>query len=327
MQRFEFQPRIKRCRVHGFTLVELLVVIAIIGVLVALLLPAVQAAREAARRTSCLNKIRQVVLGCHNFESANGHFPASSNENFFSHLAQILPYHEQESLHDLIDFGDCGNTDPHGNPIGCSWYDDVNQQAYKTPMPIFKCPSIGTGQRTDTGLPGNAGTEEGSELRGHYLAVMGAKNECPSPPGDPYVVEGGCGNFGGVATNGIMYPDSKIGFKQITDGASNTFLIGEMAWLDDGRSRTWIVGAARRNYAVGWQQWNYSGVNVFYALNSWPRETPTTSNNDQSFGSEHPGGAHFGLADGSGRFIAESIELKLYKALASRNAGEAVELP
>ena len=315
------RQRVFRNHKAAFTLVELLVVIAIIGVLIALLLPAVQAAREAARRASCLNKIRQTVLACHNFESSKGHFPASSDDNFFSHLAQILPYHEEENLHDLIDFGDCG-----GRP--CSWYDNVNQQAAATPVPVFKCPSIGTGQPTSTGPPGKGGVDEDSELRGHYLAVMGAKSDsCPSQSTDPYTVQPGCGRVGGVAINGIMFPQSKTGFKQITDGTSNTFLVGELAWVDSGRSRTWIVGSTARTLESGGNIWSYAGVNLRFAPKTWSRHAPAIHNNDTSFGSEHLGGAHFGLADGGGRFISENIELKLYKALACRNDGTVVEMP
>ena len=305
--------RVRRIQPSAFTLVELLVVIAIIGVLVALLLPAVQAAREAARRTSCLNKIRQVVLACHNFESSNGHFPPSADEKFFSHLAQILPYHEQESLHDLIDF-DC-------NGGKCYWNSPENKVAADTPMPVFKCPSIGEGQPTAENVLQGPELIEDSPLRGHYLAVMGAKNACPSPADDPYTMRG-CGSSGGAATNGIMYPQSKIGFQQITDGASNTFLIGERAWMDDGGSRTWIVGSTPKHLELG-QVWSYGGMNVLYPLKLWN----SPPNNDRSFGSEHPGGTHFGLADGGGRFISENIELKLYKALASRSGEETIEMP
>ncbi len=315
----------RRGALRAFTLVELLVVIAIIGILVALLLPAIQAAREAARRASCLNKIRQVVLACQNFEGTNGHFPASSDDNFFSYLARILPYHEQENFHDLIDFGPCGKFDSKGKPILCTWFDSVNEEAASTPMPLFKCPSITEGQRTAANSQGTTIVDEDSPLRGHYVAVMGAKTDCPSAVGDLYTVEAKCNSSGGIATNGIMYPQSKTGFQQIADGSSNTFLIAESAWMDDGQQRVWIVGSTSTTLEKARKDnkeiWSYGGRNILHPMKFWGVR------NDKSFGSEHPGGAHFGMADGSGRFISESIDLDLYKALASRDAGEIIELP
>ncbi len=289
-------------------------VIATIGILVALLLPAIQAAREAARRTSCLNKIRQIVLASQNFADSNGHFPASSDVQFFSHLAQILPYHEEKNLHDLIDYD-------------FSWDDPENQQAADTPVPIFKCPSIDGGQPTWINVQATKILNEDSEVRGHYIAVMGAKNDCPSKVGDPYTVETSCGggNPDGIATNGIMYPQSEIGFRHITDGSSNTFLIGEMAWFEDGISRVWIIGSTRLTLESGSSIWSYGGKNIRWPMKFWGDGDQVANN--RSFGSEHPGGAHFGMADGSGRFISKGIDMDLYKALASRDAGEVIELP
>ncbi len=299
---------------NGFTLVELLVVIAIIGILVALLLPAVQSAREAARRTQCLNQIRQVALACHNFSDTNKHFPPSSDEIGFSHIAHILPFQEQDNLNDLIDFN-------------FPWDGSQNQLAREVELPEFKCPSLGSLQATFLLGSGNATVTEESALRNHYLAVMGGKRACPSASGDVLVVESVCGNVGGVATNGIMYPQSKIQYRRITDGTSNTFLVGESAWLADGTSRAWIVGATGGLLAPNRTLFSYSGKNIFFPMKTQPRETPAVANNDTSFGSEHPGGAHFAMADGSGQFVTENIDIEIYRALASRNGGEVAPLP
>ena len=153
-------------KVGAFTLVELLVVIAIIGILVGLLLPAVQAAREAARRVTCLNQIRQVALASLNSHDAKGHFPSAADEQLFSHLAQILPYHEQSDLHDMIDYNH-------------SWYHPANKDAANTPMPVFKCPTAEPREAAYVGQPGTSTLDEDSLLRGHYLGVMGAKESCP----------------------------------------------------------------------------------------------------------------------------------------------------
>jgi hypothetical protein len=147
---------------------------------------------------------------------------------------------------------------------------------------------------------------------------MGGKRGCPSRFGDVLVVEGGCGNVGGVATNGVMYTQSKIQYRRITDGSSNTLLVGESAWLADGTNRTWIVGSTGSVLTATSMPFVYGGKNVFFPMKTQPRETPAVANNDTSFGSEHPGGgAHFAMADGSGQFIREDIELELYRALAA----------
>lgn len=294
---------------RGFTLVELLVVIAIIGVLVALLLPAVQAAREAARRATCVNQIRQVALACLNFHDTNGHFPAGSDEQAFSYLAQILPFHEQSNLHDLIDYD-------------YSWHDVENEQAVNTPMPIFKCPSVDELEITGLGPPGN-GWNAQSNLRGHYVGIMGARRSlaCPAPEGDPYTAEF-CTSGGGVATNGMIYNKSEISFRQIADGSSNTFLIGEMSWSEVGPARAWIVGSTPGG------SYMYAAKNILYPMNSAGRVGSTgIKNNNVSLGSLHPGGAHFAMADGSAQFVIENIELDVYKSLASRTAGEVFDLP
>ena len=250
---------------RGFTLVELLVVIAIIGILVALLLPAVQAAREAARRTQCLNQIRQVAIACHNYADVNEHFPSSTDEYFFSHLAQILPFHEEANLHNLIDFN-------------YRWDAPQNRIAVETVMPGFKCPSIQRLQPCFLLGQGNNTITEDSQLRGHYLAVMGGKRSCPTRFGDHFTVESTCGRVGGVATNGIMFPQSEIEYRRITDGASNTLLIGELAWLDDGTSRTWIVGSTGALLDNGGQIFVYGGKNVFFPMKTQSRLTPAVAN-------------------------------------------------
>jgi prepilin-type N-terminal cleavage/methylation domain-containing protein len=299
---------------RGFTLVELLVVIAIIGVLVALLLPAVQAAREAARRTKCLNQIRQVALSCLNYHDVKGHFPSASDEQRFSYLAQILPFTEQTNYHDLIDY-DYG------------WWEDENKKVRHTPMPFFKCPSALEEEPAFEDKPGSP-LNQTSLLRGHYAGVMGAKISCPPPAAHPYTMKS-CNDSGagGVATNGIIFALSKIQLRQVTDGTSNTFLIGEMSWTGVGPQRTWIVGGTPE------QWWIYSAKNVYHPMNVASRSVPDGDNgerkyenNDTSFGSEHPGGAHFARADGSANMVSENIEMTVFKGFGSRAAGEVVTL-
>ena len=123
-----------------------------------------------------------------------------------------------------------------------------------------------------------------------------------------------------MATNGIIYVDSEISFKHITDGSSNTFLIGEMSWVKASPVRVWIVGSTPSRDCV------YSAKNVFYPMNFAARNAPGIANNDVSFGSEHPGGAHFARADGSADLVSENTDLIVLRAFASRADGERVEL-
>jgi prepilin-type N-terminal cleavage/methylation domain-containing protein len=310
-------------RNRGFTLVELLVVIAIIGVLVALLLPAVQAAREAARRTTCVNHLRQATLAAINYQDARKHFPPAANimatgSRSYSYVALILPYFEEESLRSLIDYD-------------LTWNHIDNKAARDTVLSIQRCPSQGADWMY-TSLPGASPTVfEESSLAGHYKAVMGAKRQqCEQSPGEIYTVD--CSittSAGHVATNGIMYYDSigklcRTRPKHITDGLSKTFIIGELSW-DAMNHRAWIVG--REGGIV------YSGNNLMYSLNSYVRTPPSGSPiqpppgveaglaNDVSFGSKHPGGAHFSNADGSVRFVSEDTPIALLWAAASRAGG------
>lgn len=295
---------------QAFTLVELLVVIAIIGILIALLLPAVQAAREAARRTQCLNHVKQIGLAAHNYAAARKCFPSSSQTTStstgdgygFSFLAHLLPYHEEQSLHDLVNFN-------------VPWHAPDNQLARETPVVPYKCPSRSVEERLYVDL---ANTVAPAQTAAHYNAVMGAKNACPSHPKDPYTVIGSCHTHaGGFAVNGVIYPGSKTRFKDITDGTSKTLLVAEISWEING-NRTWIVGNSGA--------YSYTARNVMYPMHSAPRDDPSwtvrvTPNNDVSFGSMHVGGAHFGLADGSSRYIHESIALNVLKSAASRANG------
>ncbi|WP_425399872.1 DUF1559 domain-containing protein [Aeoliella sp.] len=299
----------------AFTLVELLVVIAVIGILVALLLPAVQAAREAARRAQCLNNLKQVGLGCQMHVDTYKHFPKASTEIGASYAFQILPFIEQQALYDSFD------------QTLDSIFHSGNRPAWESSVPTTRCPS----QQKDEATWINARNEslnvaihQIDELnwRSHYLAVLGAKDDCPPPRGAIYgrndvVCEG---NAGGYAVSGILIPPVQdVSFRQIVDGASNTFLVGELSW-DSGGNRTWVVGslstASNHNY-----EWiTYGGRNMRRPLNTqaFKRGVSGSPANDVGFGSLHPGGANFALADGSSRFVSENVELAVLKAASTR---------
>ena len=330
----------RKSGVAAFTLVELLVVIAIIGVLIALLLPAIQAAREAARRTQCKSSIRQLGIACLNYETANRKFPAASSRlgsnvalrPDWGWLAVTLPYYEQGTLFNTIDQTN-------------NWFIN-NEGPVTTPLSIVRCPSRGELEPVNLRKPG--GTTDGygvlsdSDLRTHYVGIFGANTELDtglpnyctdsSRPG-VYTMElgvaeelnpnPGCiseGNSGFIANNGIIIRRLKVATKDVTDGMSNTFLIGESAFGprdSDGNVRPWIVGSTGH--------FVYSMRNVAYQINQGIRDDvpPEPKRNNIGLGSEHSGGTHIAFADNSVRFLNEDVPLRVLFAMASR-AGEEV---
>ncbi|QDU88902.1 hypothetical protein Pla175_22860 [Pirellulimonas nuda] len=324
----------------AFTLVELLVVIAIIGVLVALLLPAVQAAREAARRTQCSNQLRQLGIACQNYADVRKAFPPANGKlspeekdrnswktGNWSYLAFLTPYVERAALKELLD------------PRFA--YDQQTQSVQDfldtTPIDEFRCPSFAPTQPVRIGAFGSGVSAiVDAGIATHYLAVLGANTDAypgsdlPNYCGggnrinenSPYKMlenqagNGRChvGDEGKTAINGVITFDSKTSFRQITDGTSKTFLIGESAFGEpaDQGTRGWWVGAATT--------WFYAAHNLTYPLNSAARPGPI--HNDVGFGSEHPGGCQFLMADASTQFITEEVSLNILFAQASRAGGE-----
>jgi prepilin-type N-terminal cleavage/methylation domain-containing protein len=252
---------------QAFTLVELLVVIAIIGILIALLLPAVQAAREAARRSQCLNSIRQLGLACLNYEAAKKHYPSavyyennSDHVGPYGYIAIITPYMEEKQFHDLIDFSVRWDIPPN-----------VDNNVAATVIPFVKCPSQDYVEPIImfSGTTGPfGGTLTTGPQRAHYYAVMGAKKDDTCPGNAPWEVTG-CSPLyfggttyppavswrGGIAINGVMYPASKTRTSDISDGTSKTLLIGECSWDFSSKS-----GYVPPGWYAGAEVWgNYPG--------------------------------------------------------------------
>ena len=295
--------------VSGFTLVELLVVIAIIGILIGMLLPAVQQVREAARRIDCSNKSRQLGLAVINYESSHGEFPPGCNVNQQSNDSDglagwgwtsiILPFIEANNLAEQIDFN---------GPV------DADENIIVQVLPVLLCTSdpdgevlsldtevatVGTtgGSGTTQTIPGSGGS--GNSLmvaRSNYSGVFGTLEFSEDPR----------------QGNGVFFADSEIGFRSIRDGSSNTLMIGE-----------------RRN-DFGTVTWSgvISGVSEPFARIVGAADLAPNSSQDnfENFRSYHPGGVNVTLADGSTQFISDSIDVITFRGLASVAGGEIVSL-
>lgn len=333
-------------RRRGFTLVELLVVIAIIGLLIALLLPAVQAAREAARRMSCTNNLKQIGLALHNFHDVHKSFPIGSPNKVcpgyetipdwqyrWGPLAMLTPYMEQFNVYQSLNlnvplYGHTGVFNGPGVGVHPS-----NQQAVKQEISFFYCPS----DKRQKVEPDFGAT--------NYMACWGR--------GAP--TESGTAIFDG---DGLFMQNKAVTFADITDGTSNTAAFSESLLPDSNMSEPailtqWnkdvvIVGASSRSdpfLTVEWctrfgqpvasrpnrgARW-VDGFVLYTAYYHWWE--PNSRIPDcakwsplrslwQMARSHHPGGVNVALADGSVRFVSQTVDLEAWRALGSRNGGE-----
>ena len=331
----------------GFTLVELLVVIAIIGVLVSLLLPAVQTAREGARKMSCSNKLKQIALALQNFETAQTHYPSSwrpvrdeetGSIDGWSAQAQLLPYLEEISLHTNIDFDQSYNITKIG---------DVRLSSYR--VPTFLCPS-----------------EIGDEVRLKY----DENGEIPPEPkhyplnygmnvGVWFVYSPSERRGGG----GAFYPDSRLQARHYRDGMSNTIALAEVkAWTPYYRNAALTDPSMPSVEAIcglggefkpntGHTEWvdgrsHQTGVTSTFTPNTrviciekdqqgevqqfdvdWNNQQEGNSSMVSTYAavtarSYHSGGVNVVLMDGSVHFVSNDVELAIWRALSTRDGGE-----
>ena len=295
---------------RGFTLVELLVVIAIIGILIALLLPAVQAAREAARRSQCSNNLKQLALAIHNYhDTHNALPPAGLASNDLSWRCLILPFIEQSALYDRFNFNEGAFGAGTNNEGPNKLVHGLNR------IEQFLCPSTEHEQAT----AGSSTLADGRKTYvSHYYGVTGPVGINPAT-GVAYNVVGPT-NYGAFATEGVMSLNNhlkRVAMMHIKDGTSNTFLLGELSVFNyvggsqsGGDGSCWVRGS---NYPT--LSALAGAKNIEYGINM-PSVSPKY--NSICFGSEHPGGCHFAMCDGSVQFVSETIDMAVYKATASR---------
>jgi prepilin-type N-terminal cleavage/methylation domain-containing protein/prepilin-type processing-associated H-X9-DG protein len=343
--RFAFAGRQHR----GFTLVELLVVIAIIGVLVALLLPAIQSAREAARRTQCQNNLKQLGLGLQNYHGTHKHFPSNSywslgtstncgvsletkrEDRKGTYLVKLLPYIEETTIHALLNF----DQDVHEQFEDTTGTYPNSQQLRETPMAVFRCPSDTFPLLSSDGAFANS-LKNKPVTTTNYMSSVGAQktfsqigDDCGYPGnyfgnGDDLTP---CVIFGKDTSGMFARAEWAASIREITDGTSHTIAVGEV--LPDCNFEL---------IRFGW--WNSQ---AFYAHTSvpinydscgqttpgWPAPQTCNTffnyNTNAGFKSKHPGGAQFALADGSVHFISDSIDYRNLQRLGDRRDGESVE--
>ncbi len=324
--------------IAGFTLVELLVVIAIIGVLVALLLPAVQAAREAARRAQCTNNLHQMGIGAQNYAATHGALPlgygrtiehVQKNVNFVKHglFVDILPYMEQGNIYDQMIF-DYFTT---GKP----YYEDPARDIV---IESYVCPSWPDSKVT---LDAPSGYEYQLGALNSYTGVGGAVRNrgetlVPSvfgqvPDNGAFLMEQVVNGTGPRAPRAVIGKERTLG--QISDGQSNTFLIGEFVHRDCclGQLVEAPPGNVRPWYVSGFTDGPYgfkvleNSPNACVVRNSGSCVTGNAINfNYLPLGSFHPGGTQFVNVDGSVHLITDNINIEVYKDLATANGEEPV---
>lgn len=310
----------------AFTLIELLVVIAIIAILIALLLPAVQQAREAARRSQCRNNLKQIGLALHNYHDSFNVFPpgwivpqyrscdgatavASNDHRYVSHNPAwglyITPYIDLTAIYTTLTFGQAQSCWSGGGFVNFTGSGLLRAPSATSPLcksySIYMCPS--DTQPFDTPSVRNYGRSSYVSSRGNENVYGQASQMTPSP--------------------GVFFTNSRVGSRDITDGLSNTFAIGEVSALqytDVDHSTIYEIGGVWA--ALGIHKTDDLVSRTTFRTRPLNRSTPVKTNDTDGFGSQHTGGAHFLFCDGSVKFISENIAIDTYGNLGDRADGK-----
>ena len=316
------QPPVRGNKRLGFTLVELLVVIAIIGVLVALLLPAVQAAREAARRSECSNNLKQIALAIHLHHDAREHLPISvspwrgeagrnpppQGNTGMGWIVQILPYMEQAALFDFFQQHGSSGDMLRGSRLAAGIAEVAldGSPGMQSQLPALSCPS-------------DPSALELSEMQWQWRRRSVAVTSYKGVIGDTRMGSGASVHQGsepdchnGTGCNGLFYRNTfqePISFEQVIDGMSNTYMVGE------------DIPAHNYHSAAFYSNGDYASCHA--PLNFKPQPpNPVQWPDVMSFRSEHPAGAHFAMADASVQFVTEDIDYCVYRATSTKAEGE-----
>ncbi len=323
---------------RAFTLIELLVVIAIIAVLIGLLLPAVQKVREAAARMSCTNNLKQLALALHNYHDANSAFPPGF----------LRPLRGTD------------RGDPYPFPVANPWFNSPMASVHMSIMPYLEQDNVFKRWNMQNYAANLPGTSAGGAAQAQSPKVLlcPSQNALPVPPlsttwattpdsisGRPlgewswttYMVNSGKVSYPRASTSldGVFFQNSKTRVTDLTDGTTNTLLVGERTHRDPGFG---LAFGSQRLDDWGWWAYPNAGEHSFGSsvplnmripipLPSSPPPSVWYFNRLMAAGSEHPGGANFAMADGSVRFIQDSITSITYQALSNRAGGEVVTLP
>lgn len=353
-------------RRKGFTLVELLVVIAIIGVLVALLLPAVQAAREAARRSQCKNNLKQLSLGALNQEDVQKHYPTGGwgwywvgdpDRGFGKNqpggwIYNTLPFMEQGALHDMGKDGSPNVATPSQR--------DAARTVLGLPLTIVTCPSrrppntfpYNGGGMLNALLPTVAGRSDyaansgtrwvepqwtGNPASEEFAASYGAQEDLFNASGNKWWIDKARVREGQTGTReltGVIYQRSEVSGKHITDGTSNTYMVGEKALTttnyetgsDQGDNETWCTGFNNDNFRVTALA-NPPASGALTALTPLPDAPsyPTGIPGERAYGSAHSGGVNMAFCDGSIRSVSFNVDWQVHRDLGDLADGNAVD--
>jgi prepilin-type N-terminal cleavage/methylation domain-containing protein len=316
-------------RSRGFTLVELLVVIAIIGILVALLLPAVQAAREAGRRMQCSNNLKQLGLASHNYHDTYKSFPPGSFDGVCGYkigwVGRVFLFMEQGTRFYSIGVSMTNHmpwrfdTAPHNG----------RSALYTSPVSSFVCPSSELGKDSSHYRNGTLPwvTDQGAL---HYRGVAGAFNVDP--------VIGTWSAHARYTTSGIFFPKKPTTFADVVDGTSNTLMIGEYSsavGLPAGYRRPTTIWGAVQPWTWGFYSYdapctgspNGGWLMIDHKMVQYPiNYRGAYLTNNAPFRSNHPGGAMFTMSDASVQFLSQTIDMNMYYGLATKSNSETVQL-